>query len=440
MEVKTGYVPRPMQAELHKKLKRFNVLNIHRRFGKSVFAVNHMLDALLRCDNKNPFGAYIAQNYSSAKRIIWQYLKDYTAGFPGVRANESELLLTIPRADRGDFVRIQLLGSERYDSLRGLYFDWVCFDEFAFSQPNAWTEVVRAALADRPGSAILISTPNGRNHFYDLYGQAERLMAKQGDDSSWFAATIRADESGVLPDRELSEVRDAIGEEAYQQEFLCSFFSQVKGAYYKDAIGRLNEKGQIKDYSIDVSVETHVAFDLGIGDSTSLWFFQLINNEVHVIDYYEDSGKGLDEYVRVVRSKPYVYGEFILPHDANARELGTGKTRVETLTKLGITRTRVLKRQTIEDGINAVRMTLPRCWFHETNTKRGLECLSSYHKEFNDKMQVYIDKPVHDWSSHASDAFRYLALGLDYLQRKKRYNGGAGLPRVSNSVYDIFGA
>lgn len=438
MQVSTGYEPRPLQAELHQKLKRFNILNIHRRFGKSVFSVNHMLDSLLRCEQKNPVGAYIAQNYSSAKRIIWQYLKDYTQSFPGVRANESELLLTIPRAWKGDKVRIQLLGSERPDSLRGMYFDGIIFDEFAFCDPTAWNSIVRPALADRNGWAILISTPNGRNHFYNVYGRAEKSMAERAD-SPWFAATIRADESGVLSDNELQEIREAIGEEAYQQEFMCSFFAQVKGAYYKDALDNIVKKGQVKNYPISVDQETHVAFDLGIGDSTALWFFQAVGNEVQVVDYYEDSGKGLDEYVRIVKNKPYVLGDVILPHDANARELGTGKTRVETLRTLGLSRLRVLTRQSIEDGINAVRTTLPMCFFHEDNCRRGLECLYNYRKEYNEKMQTFVNKPIHDWSSHGADAFRYLCLGLTHLQSRARTSPGS-LPRVSSSVYDIFGA
>jgi phage terminase large subunit len=433
--IDTGYRPRTGQHELHLKLRRFNILNIHRRWGKSVFAVNAMIDYLIRCENRNPQGVYVGQNYASVKRIIWIYLKEFTERFPGMKANESELLVTIPRPWKGDSIKIQLLGSERYDSLRGIYIDFCCFDEFSYCDEAAWAKIVRPALSDRNGSALLISTPNGRNHFYEIYNRAEKAMLENKD---WFAATVRADESGVLSNEELDEIRQTVGEEAYAQEFLCSFFSQVKGAYYKDTIDAIRARGQIKNFPIDVSLETHVAFDLGIGDSTALWFFQLVGKEVHLIDCHEDSGKGLDFYVKLMRDKPYILGEVVLPHDANARELTTGLSRVESLRKMGVSRMRVLPRLGVDDGINAVRMTLPRCFFHEANTARGLECLYSYHKEYNENMQVFVNKPVHDWSSHLSDSFRYLCLSLQALESKSRYNS-ASLPRVTSSGYDIFG-
>jgi hypothetical protein len=433
----TGYKPREGQALLHRKMKRFNVLNLHRRYGKSVMCVNHMIHHLMKTHNKNPQGAYIAQNYGSAERIIWTYLKEYTEAFPGVKKNEQKLTITIPRPDKSDVVKIILLGSEKYDSIRGIYLDAAVFDEFAFSQPNAWFEVVRAALSDRNGWAIIISTPDGRNHFYDIYQKAEQSM-REDPCSEWFACTIRASESGIIADKELKALRFEIGEEAYQQEFECSFFSQVKGAYYKDQIERLRELNQIRNFPIDTSHETHVSFDLGVGDSTALWFFQLVSKEVHIIDCYEDSGKGLDFYVKLIRDKPYILGELVLPHDATVRELGTGLSRVETLRKLGVSRMRVLPRQPIEDGINAVRMTLPRCFFHEANTVRGVECLYAYHKEFNEKMQVFVNKPQHDWSSHFSDSFRYLCLSLQRLESKSGYNR-ASLPRSSESSYDVLG-
>lgn len=429
----------PCEMKCLRVLDPFSVFLVTDKYiptHNSVFSVNAMLDYLLRCDRHNPSGVYVAMNYASAKRIVWDYVKQFTENFPGVKTNESDLLITIPRLWRGDKVKIQLLGSERYDSIRGIYIDFCVQDEYAFCMPDSWNKIIRPALSDRNGSAILISTPNGRNHFYDLYGRAERAMASGKD---WFAETIRASESGVLSQQELNEIRESIGEEAYQQEFECSFFAQVKGAYYKDQLDLLKTKKQIRDFPIDVSVEVHVAFDLGIGDSTAMWFFQLVGKEVQIIDCYEDSGKGLPDYVKIIRDKPYVIGEIILPHDANARELGTGMSRVETLRKLGMNRLKILPRQSIEDGINAVRVLLPRCYFHETNCMRGLECLYNYHKEFNDKMQVYINKPVHDWSSHMSDAFRYLALSITQLESRARYNSSS-LPRVSTSTYDIFSA
>lgn len=436
----TGYTPREWQLHVHKHLKRFSVLNVHRRAGKSIMCVNQMIHVLLTCEHKNPFGAYIAQNYASAKRIIWDYLKQYTQSFIDVTANESELLITIQRPWKGDKIRIQLLGSERPDSLRGLYFDIVVFDEFAFSDPTAWTSVVRPALSDRNGSAIIISTPNGRNHFHSVYSFAEKQMGS--GDPNWFAYTLRASDSGVISKEELDDIRksDSVGEETYQAEFECSFFAQVRGSYYKSQIEALEERGQIKDFPIDPTLAVTVGFDLGMSDSTAMWFVQQLRDEIRVIDYFEDSGKGLPEYVKLMRGKPYVIDQVILPHDATVRELGTGLSRVETLRSLGITNIKVLPRQTIQDGINAVRVSLPKCWFHKTNTQRGVECLRSYHKEFNEKLQTFNDNPHHDWSSHAADAARYLFLGLDSYEMRRRFSrSDNSAARYANSGYDIFG-
>ncbi len=436
--ISTGYTPREWQLKVHRELRRFSVLNVHRRGGKSILCVNQLIHTLLTCPHKNPFGAFVAQNYASAKRIIWQYLKDYTQNFIDVSANESELLLTIPRPWKGDKIRIQLLGSERPDSLRGLYFDMVIFDEFAFSDPTAWNSIIRPALSDRNGSAILISTPNGRNHFHEVYSFAEKQM-QQGN-TSWYAHTLRASESGVISDTELKLIRESIGEEAYQAEFECSFFAAVKGAYYKDQIETLERNGQIKDYLIDPVLPVTVGFDLGMSDSTAMWFVQQLRDEIRVIDYYEDSGKGLPEYVKLMRAKPYVIDQLILPHDATVRELGTGLSRVETLRSLGLTNIKVLPRQTIQDGINAVRVSLPKCWFHKTNTQRGVECLRSYHKEWNEKLQTFNDNPHHDWSSHAADAARYTFLGLDSYEMRRRFaNKDSSVSRYSDSGYDLFG-
>ncbi|MBT5798115.1 MAG: hypothetical protein HOI09_12080, partial [Porticoccaceae bacterium] len=170
-------------------------------------------------------------------------------------------------------------------------------------------------------------------------------------------------------------------------------------------------------------------WDLGIGDSTVIWFFQQVGQEVHCIDYYEASGEGLEHYVKVLRSKPYLYTEEqILPHDCKAKELGTGKSREEVLNELGV-RCRILPASRVEDGINATRNLLPRVWFDENKCTRGIEALCQYRKEWDDKLQIFKSKPLHDWSSHAADAMRYLAMGLERTKTKT--------PLVLNTGYVV---
>jgi hypothetical protein len=158
-------------------------------------------------------------------------------------------------------------------------------------------------------------------------------------------------------------------------------------------------------------VETHTAWDLGIDDATAIWFYQQVGKEVRLIDYYEASGVGLDHYASVLKEKGYVYGKHFLPHDAEVKELGTGRSRVETLAGFGI-RVEVVKMQRVEDGINAVRQLLPRCWFDVDRCKQGLDALRLYRKEWDDKTQTFRLRPLHDWTSHAADAIRYMALSI----------------------------
>ncbi len=170
--------------------------------------------------------------------------------------------------------------------------------------------------------------------------------------------------------------------------------------------------GRICGVPYDPTVKVHTAWDLGIGDSTVIWFIQIVGKEVHFIDYYEASGVGLDHYAKVLKEKPYAYGEHLLPHDARARELGTGKSRVETLDSLGV-KVRVIPLHAVDDGIQAVRALLARSWFDKTKCDRGLSALRAYRREWDEKMAVFRPRPLHDWSSHAADAARTAAMGLD---------------------------
>jgi hypothetical protein len=155
------------------------------------------------------------------------------------------------------------------------------------------------------------------------------------------------------------------------------------------------------------------AWDLGIRDATAIWFAQTIGREVRIIDYYEASGVDLGHYVREINSRPYVYAGHILPHDVTVKEYSTGKTRLEVLQSLGVRNITVAPSHRIEDGINSVRLFIPKCWFDESKCQRGLDALKLYRSDWDDKLQVLRPGPVHDWTSHAADAFRYLATTLD---------------------------
>lgn len=400
MNIEIPYSPRPLQRELHDAVKRFSVIVTHRRFGKTIFAINHLLRAALQNTQESPRYGYLAPYRDQAKSIAWDYLKKFASPIPGVQFNETELRCDLPNG-----ARIRLFGADNYHALRGLYFDGVVLDETAQIAPVVWQEIVRPALSDRRGFAIFTGTPLGKNFFWELLDNA------QGQ-PDWMAAVYPASITGVVASDELDAARREMGEDRYAQEYECSFEAAIQGAYYADLLTRAEKEGRITGVPYEPRAEVHVAWDLGIDDCTSLWFAQIIGREWRIIDFYEASGTGLDHYVKVLKEKPYVYGGQLLPHDAEVKELGTGLSRVETLTSLGLRNIQIVKRQSVEDGIQAVRNVLPKCWFDATKCKRGVEAMRQYRKEWDDKTSTFRLRPLHDWTSHAADAFRYLALGM----------------------------
>jgi phage terminase large subunit len=409
VEVVIPYAPRPLQRELHDSLARFSVIVAHRRFGKTVFCINHALRDALQNGRERPRYGYVAPFRNQAKQVAWDYLKQFSAPVPGVAFNEAEL-----RADLPNGGRIQLFGADNYDAMRGIYFDGVILDEYAQMSPRAWDSVIRPALTDRGGWAIFIGTPMGRNQFWKTYDRASR-------EPDWYRAMFRASESGVLDEKELEAARREMPPELYEQEFECSFQAAIIGAVYGKQVEAADKDGRIRSVPWEPKTPVHTAWDLGIGDSTVIWWVQQVGQEVRFIDYYEASGVDLAHYVRVLRDKPYVYGEHILPHDASVKELGSGLSRVETLESLGMS-VRVLGQQRVEDGINAARMMFPRCWFDEEKCRQGVEALRQYRYDFDDKSRAFKPRPVHDWTSHAADGFRYAALGLDRVSASSSWS------------------
>jgi hypothetical protein len=393
------YSPRELQLKIHEAVDshRFTVVVAHRRFGKTVSAINHLIKAAIECNKPNPRFAYIAPTYAQSKRVAWDYLLEFTRPL-GAVANISEL--------RVDFWgrRISLYGSDNADSLRGQYFDGVVLDEIGDQNPKIWNEILRPALADREGWCLFIGTPKGRNHYADL---RDRAQVTEG----WQLLEFKASQTGVLSDKELWAARQEMGEDKYQQEFECSFNAAIEGSYYGQIINDLEAKGRITTIDRDDLCRSFVAWDLGMGDSTCLWVAQLAGKEIRIIDCMENHGVGLDYYVSWLRENNYQGFTQYLPHDVEVRELGTGRSRKEVLEEAGLSIT-VAPRLSIADGIQAVRRMLPRCWF-DHKTKAGLDALRNYRREYNEKQQVFYDKPLHNWASHYSDAFRYLAISLD---------------------------
>ena len=420
-----GYTPRPLQRDLHAMLdtNRFNVVVAHRRFGKTVCMINHMIKRAIEETRPNPRLHYVSPTYRQSKLVAWDYLKTFTSGIPGTSYHETELRCELPTG-----ARITLLGAENPSSLRGIYSDFVVMDEVASMPESIFPEIIRPALSDRKGSCAFISTPQGHNYFFELW---EAAASNKG----WARAMYKASDTGIVDDDELEAARATMTESQYLQEFECSFVANVPGSVFGKELQAADDKERITSVPYDPRFRVDTYWDLGMHDYTSIWFTQEVGRgEVHVIDYYENRGEGLPHYASMLDHKEYLYGNHYGPHDLEVRELGTGKSRREMAYELGIA-FRTVSRIPVEDGIHAVRMLIPRCYFDRDNCRQGLEALRHYHRAWSERNRTFRDQPVHDWSSHAADAFRTMAVGMESKRDPDRR-----LPPVADNNYNPFGA
>lgn len=412
----TGYVPRSHQLEVHLKRKRFSVVVAHRRFGKTVMAVNQLIHDALICPLPRPQFAYIAPFYRQAKAVAWSYLKEFTSCFAGDRdVNETELRVTLPGQRE-----VRLYGADNPDALRGIYLDGVVLDEPAQMSPRAWSEVIRPALTDRGGSALFIGTPMGHNDFYDLYQWARQVPNERGEVAGpdWAAFMFRASETGIIPQHELEEARRTMGRDQYDQEFETSFEAAIKGAYFGEEMRAAHEAGRITTLPHDPSLPVGTAWDLGKRDATAIWFFQLHGGAVRLIDYYENRGEQIAHYAGVLldKAKPpfnYRYRNdwHFAPHDIEVKELfGTMRSRLDVARSLGIPFITVPRIADKRDSIHAARMMLPRCWFDEKRCAIGIEHLRQYRTQWDAERKVFAPQPLHDEHSDGADAFQTLAM------------------------------
>ena len=395
------YSPRPLQKVLHAKIDshRWSVLVVHRRFGKTVMLLNHLIKCCMLSDKLNPRFAYIAPFLKQAKTVAWDFLKFYADPIPGRTFNESELRVDFPNGGR-----IRLFGADNAESLRGMYLDGAVLDEYATMDPRVFSGVLRPALSDRQGWCVFSGTPNGRNHLYDIL---QRAM----EEIDWFSVVLKASETGVMSDEELADAKRVMSPEEFQREYECSFDQAVEGCYYGNLMNAAVEEKRVGNVPYDPMLPVTTSWDLGVGDSTGIWFIQRHLNEIRVIDYFEASGEGLNYYAKELDRKPYVYNMHIMPHDIRVRELGTGKSRYETALSLGIKPITIAPSLPVDDGIQAVRNIIPRCYFDKKKCAQGIAALQDYRKEYDEQRKEYKSRPYHDWTSHASDAFRMFAVG-----------------------------
>ena len=408
--------PRDYQLPAWKYLERGGKRAIciwHRRAGKDDVCLHWAASsAMQRVGNY----WHMLPEASQARKAIWEAVNPHT----GLRRIDEAFPRELRETTREQEMMIrfvngstwQVVGSDNYNSLVGSPPIGIVFSEWALADPASWA-YLRPILLENDGWALFITTPRGRNHAARFYFGAK-------DDPLWFTDIRKATDTSVFTadqlDQELNEyIREFgpdEGESRFNQEYLCDFEAAIPGAYYARLMRQAEEDGRIGNVPYEPSLPVYISWDLGVGDSTALWFAQVLGREVRLIDYYETSGVGLDHYVKMLREKPYVYANDILPHDIEVRELSSGKSRLETLYSLGRRDARVLGNVKVDDGINAARNLIPRCWFDARRCERGIDALRQYRREWDDKNKVFKPRPLHDWTSHPADSFRYLALGL----------------------------
>lgn len=410
-EIRVDYVPRTQFIPFHERSQRFACMVAHRRAGKTVASINELVARAIYSKKKRPRYAYVGPLLKQAKKVAWEYLKEYTRGLEAKKPSESELSVVL----KHNHAEIAVYGADNPDAFRGQYFDGVVLDEYGDMSPSVWGKVLLPTLADRKGWAVFIGTFKGKNHFYKIFRRSQGLDLKEGEDpdyykTNWFNLLLRADQSGILSNEELALQRAEQDEEEYRQEYLCDPNAAVKGTYYAKIIAQLEDKGQIyaEGAEWDIEQPVEVVFDLGFTDSTAAWFFQRRPGGIALVDYLEAHSQPLRYYFDLLASKNYRYKNIWLPHDARAKSLQTGRSTVEQFLQAKFP-IRMSPKLDIQDGINAVRKVLPLCYFSR-KCEEGVEALRAYRRAYDDEKKVFADHPQHDWSSHGSDAFRYLCL------------------------------
>jgi len=393
-----------LDAYENKHYKRI-IAVLPRRAGKDVACWNL---AIRQCIRKTMVCYYILPTFAMARRIIWDSVLNNGMRFldfippelvDSMNASDMKIRFT-----NGSL--LQLCGSDNVDSLVGTNPNLIIYSEYALQDPRAY-QFMRPIVLANDGAMVFVSTPRGKNHFFELFNIAQ-------DNPQWFSYRMTVEETGHIPLQEIAKERaeGLMSEDLIQQEYYVSFSAGVEGAYYSRYLDKMKLDGRITSVPWEVSYRVHTAWDLGVNDPTTIIFFQVCGQIIRIIDCYTNNDKGLDHYAKILSEKEYVYGKHIAPHDIQVREFAAGGVkRIDMARKLGINFV-IAPNIPIEDGIECCRATLGRVWIDEKKCVLLIKALESYRREFDSKRKVYKDHPLHDWSSNFADSFRMLCVNL----------------------------
>jgi hypothetical protein len=369
---------------------------------------------------------YALPEYLQGRKAIWTSINAHTGrrrideAFPKeLRASTNDNEMFIRFRNGSTF---QIVGSDRYDATVGSSVGGIVYSEWALSNPSAWA-YHRPILEENQGWALFITTPRGRNHAYSMF-----QYASQSPD--WFCELLTAKDTHALTDEALAEtLREYralygvdVGNAQYEQEYFCSFTASILGAYFALEMAQVRAEERIVEIAADDDKPVNRAWDLGVKDDTSIWWWQQHGGQLLILDHYAASGVGVEHYAEIIEGKAkqhgWKHGVDYVPHDAKIKEWGSGKTRVETMKVLGLNPL-LVPLATFQDGINAVRRTLPLCVFHPRCEETGIAALEQYRREWDDEKKAFRQSDVHDWTSHPAAAFRYLSLAWRTAERRE---------------------
>jgi len=441
-----GWTPRPHQIELWKYLREHGGKRAmavwHRRAGKDDVCLHHT--AVAAWDRIGNYWHCLPE-YQQSRKAIWTAINPHTGkrrideAFPAaMRANTNDTEMFIRFKNGSTW---QCIGSDRYDATVGSGAAGIVYSEWALANPSAWA-YQRPMLEENQGWAVFITTPRGRNHAHTMFNHA-----KQSPD--WFAELLTATDTGELSEAQLSEALKEytalygadVGRAQYRQEYFCDFQAAILGAFYSLEMAQLRAEERIMECEALPDQFVHRAWDLGVGDDTSIWWFQLQGPQIVILDHLAASGVGVEWYEEEIRKREHQYGwkrgtDFV-PHDAKIKEWGSGRTRVETMQALQL-KPFLVPMASVADGVNAVRRTLPLCVFHPRTEETGIAALEQYRREWDDEKKAFRASHVHDWTSHPADAFRYLSLAWRHIARepveRKQEPGSWVLPPPDDMV------
>lgn len=396
------YQLRPHFKSFHLRSKRWFMLVAHRRAGKTVAAVNDLIEKALYNTREAPRYGYIAPLLKQAKQIAWEYLKKFSAPYDP-KINESELYVELQALPNRP--RITIYGADNPDAFRGLYFDGAVLDEFGNMRLSIFREVLLPALMDRRGWVVFMGTPNGPNHFRDMWYEVD-------EQPDWDKLFLPVSITKQFTDTELAEMKRIMDPEEYAQEMECSFEASVRGAVYARQIEQLIAEKRLGVFPFQRGLPVHSVWDLGWSDDTTIGLFQERPDGIVIARAHSDRLLPIRDYIAWLKKfyseSGHKEGQVNLPHDAKAKSLQTGKAIIDHFR--GEFRPRLVPNLDLMDGIAAARRTFPSIYLHEEGTKDLVLALKSYHYKYDEDKKVYTREPEHDWSSHYADMFRYLCI------------------------------